>query len=427
MNPQALNAADHFSAQDVRSQLDRIVSSASFRNSQRLCKFLKFLVDKWAAGSAHDELKERIVGIEVFGRQADYDLSADPVVRVAAGDVRKRLAQYYMQEGPADEIRLDLPRGSYVLHISCALPAVIRHLESPVAQQLDSETPALVEAALPDSSSTPAALPARKTEPVKPHAMEFRTHLEWLVPLATALILIATAFVSWINSPAHQLDAFWAPVSSGPSTLICIGDLNFLMNPGQDSDELPVNRLMAIRDHVGPNDVRALGRIAGMLGRQKRAFPILLADNTNLTDLRAQPAVLIGAFDNRWTGFVLQAQRFQFKRDEATQLTEIVDTSHSAKHPWTISLANSLADIHRDYALVARIQNPVTGHFDLVVAGVGPYGTAAASEFVTNPLYFREFVTRTADWKNKDIEIILSTDVVDGRSGPPHVEMIDVR
>ncbi len=64
------------------------------------------------------ELKERLLGIEVFRRAPDYDTNTDPVVRVTAAEVRKRIAQYYQEPGHAHEIRIDVPTGSYVPHFS---------------------------------------------------------------------------------------------------------------------------------------------------------------------------------------------------------------------------------------------------------------------------------------------------------------------
>ncbi len=77
---------------EVLKQLDRIIASRHFRNSKRYPALLKFVVEHTLAGRI-DALKERTLGIEVFGRPNDYDTNADPVVRVTAGEIRKRIAQ----------------------------------------------------------------------------------------------------------------------------------------------------------------------------------------------------------------------------------------------------------------------------------------------------------------------------------------------
>lgn len=80
----------------IKSQLKRIQDSSHFSHSHRYPKFLNYVVQKTLEGH-RDELKERTIGVEVFGRVPNYDLNDDPIVRVTAGEVRKRLAQYYYE------------------------------------------------------------------------------------------------------------------------------------------------------------------------------------------------------------------------------------------------------------------------------------------------------------------------------------------
>jgi hypothetical protein len=97
----------------IEEQLERIQSSPPFSHSRRYPKFLSYVVHK-AINGQHDDLKERTIGVEAFGRQPDYDLNADPIVRVIAGEVRKRLAQYYYEPEHRGELRIELHSGSYV-------------------------------------------------------------------------------------------------------------------------------------------------------------------------------------------------------------------------------------------------------------------------------------------------------------------------
>ena len=96
----------------VQQQLDRILGSATFRQVDRLRRFLKFVVQESIAGR-QDELKEYVVGIQVFGKEASFDPRSDPVVRVQARRLRARLVRYYTEEGQADEVVIDLPKGGY--------------------------------------------------------------------------------------------------------------------------------------------------------------------------------------------------------------------------------------------------------------------------------------------------------------------------
>ncbi|HET8549642.1 MAG TPA: tetratricopeptide repeat protein [Bryobacteraceae bacterium] len=95
----------------MRRQLGRILASSGFVNSERMSRFLRFVVERTLAGRA-GELKEYAIGVEVFDRRPDYDPRVDPVVRVEARRLRAKLEAYYEQA--AGELRIELPKGSYV-------------------------------------------------------------------------------------------------------------------------------------------------------------------------------------------------------------------------------------------------------------------------------------------------------------------------
>ncbi|MFT3731030.1 MAG: hypothetical protein QM780_06325 [Hyphomicrobium sp.] len=96
----------------IRAQLDRVVNSSSFQQSQRRRRFLEFLVEEALAGRA-ERLKGYTIAVEVFDRQASFDPAIDPVVRVEAGRLRDKLRDYYYGEGATDPVLIDLPKGSY--------------------------------------------------------------------------------------------------------------------------------------------------------------------------------------------------------------------------------------------------------------------------------------------------------------------------
>ena len=97
----------------IHEQLERLLSNSHFSQSRRFPSFLRFVIDQTLLGQT-DLLKERTLGIEIFGREADYDTASDPIVRVTATEIRKRIAQYYQEPGHEAELRLSLPAGSYV-------------------------------------------------------------------------------------------------------------------------------------------------------------------------------------------------------------------------------------------------------------------------------------------------------------------------
>src|SRR5450432_1072375 len=97
----------------IKEELNRVLLCHEFRSSKRSQDFLRYVVDNALHGHA-GMLKERTIGIEVFGRSTSYDPSDDATVRVKAGEVRKRLGLYYAGQGAADTIRIEMPGGTYV-------------------------------------------------------------------------------------------------------------------------------------------------------------------------------------------------------------------------------------------------------------------------------------------------------------------------
>ena len=139
----------------VREHLDRILASPTFQQGDRLKRFLKFIVTEAVAGRRH-ELKEYVIGVQVFGKEDTFDPRTDPIVRVQARRLRAKLVRYYREEGRADETVIELPKGGY----------------APVFKQRD--TPVLIK------RSVAAALVSRNTIAVLPfddhsvdHDLEF--------------------------------------------------------------------------------------------------------------------------------------------------------------------------------------------------------------------------------------------------------------
>ncbi len=110
--------------QAAREQLERTLGSRLFARSEQLCRLLRFLIEQHLEGR-DAELKESVIAVEVFGRRPDYDPKSDPIVRTEMRRLRQRLSQHYENEGSADAVRFDIPRGAYV-------PAVrVQEVEAP--------------------------------------------------------------------------------------------------------------------------------------------------------------------------------------------------------------------------------------------------------------------------------------------------------
>src|SRR6185436_1315109 len=93
-------------------QLERLLASTTFRQVDRLKRFLDFIVNEAIAGRG-DQLKEYVIGVQVFDKESSFDPRADPIVRVQARRLRTRLMRYYREEARADELIVELPKGGY--------------------------------------------------------------------------------------------------------------------------------------------------------------------------------------------------------------------------------------------------------------------------------------------------------------------------
>src|SRR5215471_7427567 len=99
------------SSEAVRTQLEKVLASEGFARNDRMSSFLRFVVEQELSGRG-DQLKESVIGVEVFGRRPDYDVRRDSIVRTEAGKLRVRLAKYYAGEAAA-ELIIDVPKGGY--------------------------------------------------------------------------------------------------------------------------------------------------------------------------------------------------------------------------------------------------------------------------------------------------------------------------
>jgi hypothetical protein len=386
---------------ESRRHLEMLLASTAFSKTKRHARFLRFVVDKTFAGQA-DEIKERTLGIEIFDRQPSYDLSDDPIVRVTAGDIRKRLQQYYREEGEQEGIRLELPTGSYVPVFRPR--QVVKELAPAPAIPLRVDVP---------------------TEPVPELHKSFRSGLATLIAMSAVLLIVLVCWTTW-HEPSRaerDLHRFWEPLESGQNNVIgiVVGDLNALnhtMSSAAEQTAFPLGS----RAITGAGDTYALAAMSDQMGADHEQVRAYMADNVNLSDLRAQPSVLIGAYDNPWAARMLEGERFSMEASSGSNLSGIRDSAHPGATQWIRDalLNNSNG---QDFALVTRKRSALTGQMFVSVCGIGTYGTVAAAEFLTHPEYFEQFArTAPSGWQDKDdLQIVLAVNIVDGRTSPPTV------
>jgi hypothetical protein len=98
---------------DVRAALERVMASAALRDSRQLVAFLRFVVEATLRGESH-QIKAYTVAVEALGKGENFDPETDPIVRIAAGRLRRALERYYAADGATESVIIDIPRGHYV-------------------------------------------------------------------------------------------------------------------------------------------------------------------------------------------------------------------------------------------------------------------------------------------------------------------------
>ena len=426
--PDVEQPALNFDPAAIREQLQRLLAHPLFANSKRYPALLAYTVEQTLLGNA-GELKERSIGIEVFGRTPTYDANADPVVRITAGEVRKRLGLYYYDAAHAGELVIELPVGSYV--------PTFRHLESSSESRQDVVEPAAL--------SVPAVLADPLIPPTNPDvaAPSRPSLLRWpLLAFFTVAACVIGVLIGMRVQPApvaeqpSNIDRFWEPFLSSPGiTTFCLGEpaKNIDMD-SIDSFEAPVTthsqpHQLYVRLHMSGlfalADVTTLTRTAAALQSRHKAFRVVPASEATFSQLREGPIVLIGAFDNIWSLRVTQKLRFGFESKNGDAL--IVDRKSGDKTTWATAWDLPYQKLSKDYAIVARIHDNTTGQPVIIAAGISEEGTEAAGEILYNPVYLNTLLAKApANWEKMNMEAVIETQVIEGHSGPPNILALEI-
>jgi hypothetical protein len=400
----------------VLEQLERLLSNSHFSQSRRFPSFLRFVIDQTLIGQP-DQLKERTLGIEIFGREADYDTASDPIVRVTATEIRKRIAQYYQEPGHEEELRLSLPAGSYVPQF---------HWPQTVKQNGGTE----VSIVPPPPALVPLTDEAGKT--VKEEVQGRR----WFWPPAAPLVLVpgfvllllcAGAAFLWHPAPPTPFDLFWGPlVNTNEAVLFCVADQSQypVITLRDASDPSRKTQLKDDLTAIVIDDLSPVVRMAGLLQLNGKKFNLKGEGVTDLMDLRSGPTVFVGAFDNEWTLRLTAPLRYHFANNPEMTKFRIVDSTHPSQPGWVINRQQQLdTNNYRDFAIIARFTDSTTGELAVVAAGVGRGGTRVAGEYLTDSADLAQLERVAARAGNKkNMEVVLSTQMIDGEPGTPTVE-----
>jgi hypothetical protein len=407
----------------IQQTLASILKSVQFRSSKQCQDLLRYVIEQ-SLNDQNDLLRERVIGATVFGRLPDYDTANDPIVRARMAEVRKRLAQYYQSiDFDQSQIRIEIPPGHYRV--------IFRMAVSPLPPTIEEEPLEGVKASVVAVRAPKAEVDM--TAGGHPDKARSRHGLLWLL-VSTGLLLLCGVLVGVkALSPARPtaFGEFWAPVLKSPMPVILYTGTNVvyrfspafldqyrrshhLENNGPEFDvdlaslgSLDGRDLQISRSYVTTGDVSASTAITSMLVQQKKPYELRFAGDISPGDLHSAPIVLIGAFNNLWTLNITNPLRFSFSRGDT------IKDAFDPKRFWTVK-AKPDGHTTDDYAIISRLLGAERGETMMTAAGIGQYGTQAASEFLSSPEKINAFArTAPAGWSGKNLQIVIHVKVVD--------------
>ncbi len=416
----------------VRKALEEMTGSLPFRTSRQCQDLLRYIILHSLDGE-DESLRERVIGVEVFGRRADYDQAADPVVRIRAADVRKRIALFYEStEAATRHVKIAVPSGSYKASFEFVVPREVDvSFHVPPAELA---APTTVDS--PSIELFPAPSPAKESTKNIPRWIR---QSPWSVLAVVIFLLIFAVYGLFRSTRETAFDRFWSPVLKAPNrSVIYVGSnavyylsgdfvdryrrehqLDKVESMGREflvplgsNDVVNGKDLVPEKDtYLSVGDAAALARIASLLSVRKKPYDMRFGGDISVGDLRERPAILIGGFNNSWTLEMTDNLRFVFSY--LHQIQDRFDTRRSWK-------ANQ--DFTDDYAIISRILNSKTGEILITAAGIGQAGTRAAGEFLTSPEDIDSLLLAAPKgWEKRNLQIVLHTSVINGSPNHPDV------
>jgi hypothetical protein len=419
----------HPAAAEVNEALERILSSQPFRTSKQCQALLRYIVNH-SLGGDDTGLRERVVGVEVFGRLVDYDTSEDPVVRMRAADVRKRLAQYYQSaEYDGSPVHIELKPGSY----RASFRYEPTHKEMSLADSVREPTAVLLPVGDPSSRSSAMPVFEAAARPGQGWGRGWRWR--WSVLLAGVLLLFAgVGFFLWRAEVGHAATVqqrFWEPLTRGdrPVLLYLGSNVAYVLRPefleryqhehGLDYNgpeffpDLPKGGSVRNEDllqekntFVTVGDLAASAQLITLMSGWSKPFLLRSAEDVSMGELRNTPTVLVGGFNNRWTLQTMSDLPFGFR--DGRRIQSRTDPAQGWSIPPDRRDGNT-----EDFALISRVLHSNTGGPVLAIGGVGSFGTQAAAEFVASAEQMNALLrTAPAGWETKNMQAVLRIKVV---------------
>jgi hypothetical protein len=428
----------------LQLHLQEILEGPAFKGSPRSGQFLRHIVEEAIAGHL-DSLKERVIGVEVFGRLPSYDTGEDAIVRVTASDVRKRLLQHYGRSGAHSVYRISLLSGSYVPRITREQPNTLDFI-SPVRGSESRPTPPEDRYQSPPEGTplSVAEVPAIRNSKNLPRRLV-------AISLAVGACLIAAVSLWSLSHQAGNRFAFAFPwsmlftsqhsiqlVTSDPNIAeiqgftggqISLSDYanhNYIPHPELLTPEQ--NRFCHIilrGDKASTVDTPIAVSIAQLAQTRSKKLNVRAARNIQLYELQTDDNfVLLGSpRSNPWSNILNDHLDFRFEYDK-TLGKEVIQNVRP--HPGEQASYDGTAPgwaTGQSFAIIAFLQNPDHGGQALILAGENGEGTEAAGKLITDQERLDEAL-RKCDISPRGpphhFEILLRVNTLAG--SPSHVE-----
>jgi hypothetical protein len=255
-----------------------------------------------------------------------------------------------------------------------------------------------------------------------------------------ALALLA-AGIYRLRIPKSAIDQFWAPVFSNPEpVLICLAkprvyrpsaelyqrystppefntEWSRLSQPPplQPDTQLTWGDMVEYREFgVAAGDAYAALRMSAVLARMGKQSQVRIGASYSFADLRNSPAIVVGAFNNRWTMQMTSNLHFAFVEENGKQMVR-----EQGGQSWSAKFGPH-GEVLEDFGVVTRLLNSKTGKFVVATAGLQAEGTQAAAEFVSSSELLEQALhTLPPDWTEKNLQFVVQTMVTDSIPGPP--------
>jgi hypothetical protein len=402
----------------LRVHLREIVEGEAFRGSHRSAQFLTYIIDQALAGH-FDSLKERMIGIELFGRSPSYDTSEDAIVRVTASDVRKRLLQHYGKYGSGSEFRITLPLGTYIPDISyepSAKPA------GPVEEKVRIEAPAAFPRSLqhPDSSSAAKRVPPLTAlEPAAPDRNLDPARGATYKWLAIAALLLVVNLSLWATFARRTSTIAAAPPSVLPwSLLFSSAHPTHVITSDPDIFAIQVltHSTISVSDYANRRylpehttlsaeltdlctkllsgdkasnvDAQITAEIGQLAQTYSRKINVEGARNLQFSDLKTDDNfIFLGSpASNPWTSIFESQLDFRFVSAPVPG-GGLIRNVHPAANEQAAYVPTARGGATGDsFALVSFVANPDQSGQVLLLSGLNREGTQAVGNLVTDPM-----------------------------------------